>query len=103
MTVGGSKDKRTPLDKIWDTIKGCCIGCCKCPVEEEPEPISEGGTPASKQIKKKHLFEANQLEKASGDLQDDSGVFSMVFDGGSFCYRNRHCIVMKTLPRNAFD
>ena len=62
--AGGSKDNKTPFDKVWDTVKGCCIGCCKCPQTEEPEEVSEGGTPASKKDKPKNLFQVNRLEKA---------------------------------------
>ena len=71
--AGGSKDKKTPFDKAWDTVKGCCIGCCKCPQIEEPEEISKGGTPASKQTKAKNLFQVNRLEKApKSSLREDS-------------------------------
>ena len=72
-TAGGSKDKRTPFDKAWDQMKACCIGCCKCPQQEKPEEVSEEGGPAS-QVKKKHLFEVNRLEKASNASEDNSGV-----------------------------
>ena len=72
-TAGGSKDKRTPIDKAWDQMKACCIGCCKCPQQEKPEEISEGDGQAS-QVKKKHLFEVNRLEKASKASEDNSGV-----------------------------
>ena len=71
--AGGSKDKKTPFDKAWDTVKGCCIGCCKCPQTEEPEEISKDGTPASKQTKAKNLFQVNRLEKApKSSPRDDS-------------------------------
>ena len=72
-TAGGSKDKRTPFDKAWDQMKACCIGCCKCPQQEKPEEVSEEGGPDS-QVKKKHLFEVNRLEKASKASEDNSGV-----------------------------
>ena len=68
--AGGSKDKKTPFDKAWDTVNGCWQ-------TEEPktqiEEISEGRTPASNQIKAKNLFQVNRLEKApKSSLRDDS-------------------------------
>ena len=70
---GGGKNKKTPFDKAVDMVKGCCIGCCKCPQAEEEEEISEGGTPACKQVKAKNIFQVNRLEKAPKCTpQDDS-------------------------------
>ena len=61
--AGGSKDNKTPIDKAWDTVKGC-IGCCKCPQTEESEQKSDGGTQAPRQAEAKNLFQVNRLEKA---------------------------------------